>query len=68
MDIPLTTSRAYGGDTALARLLRQDGSPYDVAEVKALAAGVLAAPPALDPAGWTRANHPLSLFPVLGLD
>jgi Xaa-Pro aminopeptidase len=44
---------AYGGDTALARLLTASGSPYDPAAVRALVAGVLAAPAAAQPDAWT---------------
>src|SRR5581483_3650321 len=45
MDDPLATKpTVYGGDAALAALLRQDASPYDVAEVRAILAGLLAAP------------------------
>ena len=54
MDKPFTRRHAsYGGDAALAKLLRQDGSPYDVAGVKALAAGVLATPPGAETDAWT---------------
>src|SRR5271156_2893552 len=42
-------SAPYGGDEALARLLRAAGSPYDPAQVRELVAGVLAAPPS----SWT---------------
>src|SRR3954452_21941578 len=45
---------AYAGDEALGRLLAESGSPYDVAGLRALLAGVLAAPPAFDRAAWTR--------------
>jgi Xaa-Pro aminopeptidase len=44
---------SYGGDEALARLLREAGSPYDVAQMRELVAGVLAAPPATPPTSWT---------------
>jgi Xaa-Pro aminopeptidase len=44
---------SYGGDETLARLLREAGSPYDLAQVKALVAGVVAAPPATPPSAWT---------------
>ncbi len=44
---------AYDGDAALARRLADAGSPYDVAGVRALIAGVLAAPPGLEADGWT---------------
>src|SRR5579872_399867 len=42
----------YGGDDALDSLLKEVGSPYDASEVRALVAGVLAAPTGPDPAGW----------------
>jgi Xaa-Pro aminopeptidase len=43
----------YQGDAALAGLLRKAGSRYDVAGVRDLIAGVLAAPePAVDPDAW----------------
>src|SRR3954453_22346176 len=41
----------YQGDEALARLLAKAGSAYDVAGVRGLVAGVLAAPPCDD---WPR--------------
>ena len=43
---------AYEGDAALARLLAASGSRYDPPGVKALIAGVLAAPPDVDPEAW----------------
>ncbi len=43
-------SEAAAGDAALAELLQHEGAPYDLAELRALVAGVLAAPPARDPA------------------
>src|SRR5260370_37639766 len=46
-------SGAAAGDAALADLLRQEGAPYDLAGLRALVAGVLAAPPDRDPAAWT---------------
>src|SRR5260221_12135742 len=46
-------SGAAAGDAALAELLRQEGAPYDLAGLRALVAGVLAAPPGRDPAAWT---------------
>src|SRR5260370_39645470 len=46
-------SGAAAGDAALADLLRQEGAPYDLAGLRALVAGVLAAPPGRDPAAWT---------------
>ncbi|HEX7970198.1 MAG TPA: aminopeptidase P family protein [Stellaceae bacterium] len=47
-------SMAYAGDAALAKLLREEGSPYDVAGARQLVAGVLAAPADRDEAAWTR--------------
>ena len=48
-------SAGYQGDQALARLLRQAGARYGVAEVRALVAGVLGAPtPAVEPDAWMR--------------
>src|SRR6185312_9869241 len=44
---------AASGDGALAELLRQEGAPYDPAGVRALVAGVLAAPPGRDGSAWT---------------
>src|SRR6185437_13898597 len=44
---------AASGDGALAELLRQEGASYDPAGVRALVAGVLAAPPGRDEAAWT---------------
>jgi Xaa-Pro aminopeptidase len=61
MDKPLTTpSEKHGDDAMLAKLLRQDGSGFDVAGVKALVAGVLAAAPNAIAADWVRlvAPHP----------
>src|SRR5216684_77855 len=46
-------SGAAAGDAALADLLRQEGAPYDLAGLRALVAGVLAAPPDRDLAAWT---------------
>ena len=43
---------AYEGDAALARLLAASGSPFDPAGVKALIAGVLAAPPDVVSDAW----------------
>jgi Xaa-Pro aminopeptidase len=42
----------YGGDVEMARLLAAAGSRYDAAGVRALVAGVLAAPPGATPEGW----------------
>src|ERR1700730_8257345 len=61
MDKPLTTpSEKHGDDAMLAKLLGQDGSGFDVAGVKALVAGVLAAAPNAIAADWVRlvAPHP----------
>ena len=43
---------AFAGDAALERELAASGSAYDAAGVKALLAGVRAAPPGLDPEAW----------------
>jgi Xaa-Pro aminopeptidase len=48
------TGIPYAGDERLAGLLAQSGSPYDLAGLRGLLAGVLAAPPAFDRAAWTR--------------
>src|ERR1700742_789664 len=45
----LAAMAIYRGDAALAALLKQAGSSYGVAEVRALARGVLGAAPARDP-------------------
>jgi Xaa-Pro aminopeptidase len=42
-----------GGEGRLATLLQREGSPYDVAGVRQLLAGVRAAPRAHDPEAWT---------------
>jgi len=44
----------YGGDAALARLLRAEHAGVSVTDVRALVAGVLAAAEGHDPAAWTR--------------
>jgi Xaa-Pro aminopeptidase len=44
---------AAADDAGLAELLRQEGAPYDPAGLRALIAGVMAAPPDRDPAAWT---------------
>ncbi|HXP29458.1 MAG TPA: aminopeptidase P family N-terminal domain-containing protein, partial [Stellaceae bacterium] len=43
---------AYEGDAVLARLLAAAGSPYEPAALRALIAGVLAAPPGPSPDAW----------------
>ena len=43
----------YQGDATLDRLLKDAGSPYDVAGISALLSGVEAAPDGIDPAAWT---------------
>ncbi len=53
MDNAYPPSRAESGDASLALLLQQDGSPYGVAEVKALVAGILAAADAAVASDWT---------------
>jgi Xaa-Pro aminopeptidase len=52
-DQPNSACRAtYQGDTALAGLLAKHGAKLDVAGVRELLAGVLAAPSGEDPAAW----------------
>src|SRR4029077_18046126 len=48
---PSATSQ-YQGDAGLEQLLRDAGSPYDVAGISALLSGVDAAPEGTDPAAW----------------
>ncbi|HEY0525843.1 MAG TPA: aminopeptidase P family N-terminal domain-containing protein, partial [Stellaceae bacterium] len=49
----------YQGDEVLARLLAKAGSRYDLAGLRALVEGVLAAPPSVaDPDGWTALAAP----------
>jgi Xaa-Pro aminopeptidase len=48
----MDNSYIAGRDAVLAALLRQDGSPYDVAGLQALVAGVAAAPPGADETAW----------------
>ncbi len=48
----------HNGDAALARLLARDASPYDVAGVTALVAGVLAAAPAAREGDWAALVAP----------
>jgi len=43
---------AYPGDRALAALLRRAGARLGASAVREVVAGVIAAPPALDPDGW----------------
>ena len=45
--------KIYAGDAALAGLLEAAGARYSVAEVRAVAAGVIAAPPGADVTRWT---------------
>jgi Xaa-Pro aminopeptidase len=45
-------TQAYAGDAVLERELAAAQSPYDAAGVKALLAGVRAAPPSFDPEAW----------------
>ncbi len=53
MDAGSACRETYQGDTALAGLLRKANSPYDVTAVRAIVAGVLAAPePAVDRDAW----------------
>ncbi|MBL8833112.1 MAG: aminopeptidase P family N-terminal domain-containing protein, partial [Rhodospirillales bacterium] len=42
----------YQGDEALAKLLAKNDATADVAAVRAIVAGVLSTPPALDPRAW----------------
>ena len=49
---------AYEGDPALARLLEAAGSPYEVAALRRLIAGVLAAAPGPDPDAWMALAAP----------
>ena len=58
MDERAGLADAYKGDAALAPLLREGGSPLDPAGVRALVAGVLAAPPGSNPAAWLRLVSP----------
>jgi Xaa-Pro aminopeptidase len=59
MDKPFgKPSEKHGGDAMLAKLLQQDGSAYDVVEVKALLAGVLAAAPNASAGDWIRLVAP----------
>jgi Xaa-Pro aminopeptidase len=51
-DRRLPEAASYQGDAALAELLRQAGSPYDLAQLRDLVAGVLAAPPGYEPDAW----------------
>ncbi len=52
MDDRAGLAGVFRGDEALSALLKEVGSPYDVAEVRALVAGVLAAPSGPDPSAW----------------
>ena len=52
------TESGYAGDDALARLLAAAGASCSVAEVREIAAGVAAAPPAVDPRRWTVLIRP----------
>ena len=53
MDDPHSPSGAKSADESLALLLQQEGSPYGVAEVKPLVAGILAAADAAVASDWT---------------
>lgn len=48
----MVKERAYGGDNVLSGLLRKAGLKIPVSDVRAIARGVAAAPPALDPSAW----------------
>jgi len=50
-DVP---AAGRGDDAALDGLLRKEGSAFDAGAVRALVAGVLAAPPARDAEAWMR--------------
>ncbi len=65
MDDARSIGRRYHGDSALAKLLDEAGSPYDVAAVRDLIAGVLAAPPRLERGDWTALVAP-QVSPSLG--
>ena len=52
MDDRAGLAGVFRGDAALNALLKEVGSPYDAAGVRALVAGVLAAPVGPDPAAW----------------
>jgi len=58
MDERQGLAKVYHGDAALTQMLRAAGSPYDAAGVRALLAGVLAAPPGLDPGLWLELVAP----------
>ncbi|MDA1327073.1 MAG: aminopeptidase P family protein [Proteobacteria bacterium] len=48
----MTRSHTYGGDAELTRLLGEAGISVPVTEIRAIARGVAAAPPAVDPTAW----------------
>ncbi len=58
MDDRADLGGVYRGDAALQTLLREAGSPYDAAGVRALVAGLLAAPPSLDGRTWLELVAP----------
>src|SRR5579883_3424934 len=64
MDDRADLGGVYRGDAALQTLLREAGSPYDAAGVRALVAGLLAAPPSLDGRTWLELVAP-RMTPVL---
>ena len=48
----MAKSHTYGGNRALARHLNEAGLAIPVADVRQIARGVAAAPPAVDPTAW----------------
>src|SRR5215472_8399452 len=58
MDDRAGLAGVYRGDGALGTLLKGVDSPYDAAGVRALIAGVLAAPTGPDPAAWLELVAP----------
>ena len=58
MDDRAGLAGVYRGDAALEALLKEVGSPYDAASVRALVAGVLAAPAGADPQAWLELVAP----------
>ena len=64
MDRAETKSAGRAGDERLGHVLREAGAELDAAGVRALVAGVLAAPASVDPDGWMQLVHP---SPTAGL-
>jgi Xaa-Pro aminopeptidase len=48
----MARSQTFGGDTALTEALNEAGLAIPVAEIRQIARGVAAAPPAVDPSAW----------------